>query len=98
MHVVDALQQLLLRLGAGWVLGLLALLSLVSVALTIERALEVLAQAGRGRGEHAHVRSAQGDRACARSAGTGAAQVTRANIRRCPISRAQRVPRSIQQT
>ena len=38
MQVVDALQQLLLRAGAGWVLWLLALLSVASVALMIERA------------------------------------------------------------
>ena len=39
MHAVDALQQLLLRAGAGWVLWLLALLSVASVAIMLERAL-----------------------------------------------------------
>jgi biopolymer transport protein ExbB len=39
MSVVDALQQLLLRAGASWVLWLLALLSIASVGVMLERAL-----------------------------------------------------------
>ena len=46
MHVVDALQQLLLRAGAGWVLWLLAALSVASVALMIERALVLRRRGG----------------------------------------------------
>ena len=46
MSVVDALQQLLLRFGAGWVLWLLALLSVSSVALMIERALVLRRRGG----------------------------------------------------
>ncbi len=46
MHVVDALQQLLLRAGASWVLWLLALLSVASVALMIERALVLRRRGG----------------------------------------------------
>ena len=46
MQVVDALQQLLLRAGAGWVLWLLALLSVASVALMIERALVLRRRGG----------------------------------------------------
>ena len=46
MQVVDALQQLLLRAGAGWVLWLLALLSVASVALMIERAVVLRRRGG----------------------------------------------------
>ena len=46
MQVVDALQQLLLRAGAGWVLCLLALLSVASVALMIERAVVLRRRGG----------------------------------------------------
>lgn len=46
MTPIDALQQLFLRAGAGWVLWLLGLLSLVSVALTVERWLVLRARGG----------------------------------------------------
>ncbi|MFZ6177260.1 MotA/TolQ/ExbB proton channel family protein [Nannocystis pusilla] len=50
MTPIDALQQLFLRAGAGWVLWLLGLLSLVSVALTVERWLVLRARGGDLRG------------------------------------------------
>ncbi|MBZ5711551.1 MotA/TolQ/ExbB proton channel family protein [Nannocystis pusilla] len=46
MTPIDALQQLFLRAGAGWVLWLLGILSLVSVALTVERWLVLRARGG----------------------------------------------------
>lgn len=46
MTPIDALQQLFLRAGAGWVLWLLGLLSVVSVALTVERWLVLRARGG----------------------------------------------------
>ncbi|MDC0675158.1 MotA/TolQ/ExbB proton channel family protein [Nannocystis radixulma] len=46
MTPIDALQQLFLRAGAGWVLWLLGILSLVSVALTVERWLILRARGG----------------------------------------------------
>ena len=46
MTPIDALQQLFLRAGAGWVLWLLGLLSVVSVALTVERGLVLRARGG----------------------------------------------------
>lgn len=55
MTSIDALQQLFLRAGAGWVLWLLGLLSLVSVALTVERWLVLRARGGDLRGLAVHV-------------------------------------------
>jgi len=46
MTATDALQQLLLRAGASWVLGLLAVLSVASVAVTIDRALALRRRRG----------------------------------------------------
>lgn len=46
MTPIDALQQLFLRAGAGWVLWLLGLLSVVSVALTVERWLVLRSRGG----------------------------------------------------
>lgn len=46
MTPIDALQQLFLRAGAGWVLWLLGLLSLVSVGITVERALVLRSRGG----------------------------------------------------
>lgn len=63
MSVVDALQQLLLRAGAGWVLWLLALLSVASVGVAIERAL-VLRRRGadlKALAERLHPHLARGD-------------------------------------
>lgn len=64
MTPIDALQQLFLRAGAGWVLWLLGLLSLVSVALTVERWLVLRARSGDLRGLAAQVagRLQAGDR------------------------------------
>src|SRR5262245_56777240 len=50
MTSIDALQQLFLRAGAGWVLWLLGLLSLVSTALTVERWLVLRSRGGDLRG------------------------------------------------
>lgn len=55
MTPIDALQQLFLRAGAGWVLWLLGLLSVVSVALTVERWLVLRARGGDLRGLAGHV-------------------------------------------
>jgi biopolymer transport protein ExbB len=46
MTSIDALQQLFLRAGAGWVLWLLGLLSVISVALTVERWLVLRSRGG----------------------------------------------------
>ena len=46
MTAIDALQQLFLRAGAGWVLWLLGLLSLLTVAIAVERWLVLRARGG----------------------------------------------------
>lgn len=46
MTATDALQQLLLRAGAGWVLWLLGLLSIASVAVAVDRALALRRRSG----------------------------------------------------
>lgn len=46
MTAIDALQQLFLRAGAGWVLWLLGLLSLLTVAIAVERWLVLRARSG----------------------------------------------------
>lgn len=90
MHVVDALQQLLLRLGAGWVLGLLGLLSLASVALTIERALVLRRRSGdlEALAIRLDAHLARGDHATAitelRAADSLAADVAAAGLRLAP--------------
>src|SRR5688572_15133664 len=87
MHVVDALQQLLLRAGAGWVLWLLALLSIASVALTIERALVLRRRGGdlQALAQRLDEHLARADHAAAiaelRAAGSVAGNVAAAGLR-----------------
>ncbi len=90
MQVVDALQQLLLRAGAGWVLWLLALLSVASVALTIERALVLRRRGGdlQALAQRLDEHLARDDHAAAiaelRRAGSVAGNVAAAGLRLAP--------------